>query len=350
MNSESPELVAAVAAPAADKGALAAPAVSARWWLAVAAVAVGGVVGTALLWQRLGTVQEQLARQTADSGVQAGEARSTAKQAQELAMETAAKLAVLDARLGEVALQRSQLEELIQSLSRSRDENLVVDLDSGLRLAQEQAQLTGSVEPLLTALKSAEQRVARAAQPRLTPIQRAIAKDMARIKNTALSDTPAMLLKLDELVLLADDMPVSNALPASKAAPTLERQSEESLPGWWGRVGGVIRDEIRSLVRVSRIDSPDAALLSPEQAFFVRENFKLKILNARLGLLARQSEAARADLAAAAASLTRFFDSSSRKTQAAQAALQVLQTQMRTLEVPRVDDTLAALATAAAGR
>jgi len=53
---------------------------------------------------------------------------------------------------------------------------------------------------------------------------------------------------------------------------------------------------------------------------------------------------------AASNSLTRYFDGSSRKTQTAQAALQQLQTQMRTLEVPRVDETLAALATAAAGR
>jgi len=46
-----------------------------------------------------------------------------------------------------VALQRGQLEDLIQSLSRSRDENLLVDIEAGLRMAQQQAQLTGSTEP-----------------------------------------------------------------------------------------------------------------------------------------------------------------------------------------------------------
>jgi len=112
----------------------------------------------------------------------------------------------------------------------------------------------------------------------------------------------------------------------------------------------VVREEVRGLVRVSKIENPDVALLSPEQSFFVRENFKLKVLNARLGLLSRQTDAARADLVAASNSLTRYFDAGSRKTQTAQAALQQLQTQMRTLEVPRVDETLAALATAAAGR
>ena len=151
-----------------------------RWLMVVGVLALAGLAGSVLVWQKLNNIQQQLARQSADTGIAAGEARAMAKQAQELALETAAKLAVTDAKLAEVALQRTQLEDLIQSLSRSRDENLVVDIDSALRLAQQQSQLTGSIEPLLAALKSADQRVARAAQPRLTPVQRAIARDVAR--------------------------------------------------------------------------------------------------------------------------------------------------------------------------
>jgi uroporphyrin-3 C-methyltransferase len=109
-------------------------------------------------------------------------------------------------------------------------------------------------------------------------------------------------------------------------------------------------DEMRGLVRVSRIEQPEAALLSPEQSFFLRENLKLRLLNARLGLLARQLDASRADLAAAAAMIHKYFDPAARKTLTASALLQQMQGQMKTLELPRVDDTLAALATAAAGR
>ena len=323
---------------------------SSRWLWAVGLVAAGGLLGSVMTWQKLGNIQEQLARQSADTGAQATEARANAKQAQELAMETAAKLAVTDARVSEVSLQRTQLEELMQSLSRSRDENMVVDIESAVRLAQQQAQLTGSVEPLLAALKSADQRIARAAQPRLTPLQRAIAKDVARIKGTAMADTPALLVKLDELVLLADELPVGNAVGASRAAPQLQRTPEETVGSWWIRMGLLVRDELRSLVRVSRIGDPDAALLSPEQSFFVRENLKLKLLNAKLGLLSRQIDSARADLAAAGASMGRYFDANSRKTQTAAVLLQQVQSQMRALEVPRVDETLAALSTAAAGR
>jgi uroporphyrin-3 C-methyltransferase len=316
----------------------------------IAAVAAVALLVSGMLWQRLSSIQEQLARQSADSGAQAAEARVSARQAQELAVETAAKLAVTEARLSEVALQRSQLEELMQSLSRSRDENLVVDIDAAVRLSQQQAQLTGSVEPLLAALKSAEVRVVRAAQPRLTPLQRAIARDVDRIKATAQADTPALLVKLDELVSLADDLPIANAVAIPSGNGSFKRKPDEAVTTWWVRLGALVQEEVRGLVRVSRIEDPDAALLSPEQSFFLRENLKLKLLNARLGLLSRQIDSVRADLASASMAMGRYFDASSRKTQTAMGLLQQVRGQMKALELPRVDETLAALATAAAGR
>ena len=338
-----------VAAPAASPDAK--PALPPRSVLFVlGGVALAALLASGLLWQKLSNIQEQLARQSADTGAQAIEARAMARQAQELARETAARLAVTEAKFSEVALQRTQLEELMQSLSRSRDENLVVDIESALRLAQQQAQLTGSVEPLLAALKTADQRVQRAAQPRLTPLQRAIARDVGRIKATALADTPALLVKLDELVRLADDIPVANAVATVSATGSLKRQDAETLPTWWQRALQLVGNEARGLLRVSRIEQPEAALLSPEQSFFVRENLKLKLLNARLGLLARQLESSRADLGAASMALNKYFDPTSRKTQNAATLLQQVQGQMKTLELPRVDETLAALATAAAGR
>ena len=301
------------------------------------------------LWQKLNGIQEQLARQSAESQSMSLEARTLARQAVSLAQEASARTVVFDTRLSEVALQRTQLEELMQSLSRSRDENLVVDIESALRLAQQQSQLTGSVEPLLAALKSADQRVLRAAQPRLVLLQRALAKDIDKVKSAAVSDTPTMLVKLDELVRMADELVIANAVTSARSSDKTINERSPSDMSWWQRAVAMVANEARSLVRVSRIEAPEAALLSPEQSFFLRENLKLKLLNARLGLLSRQIESARADLAVADLALKKYFDGKSRKTQSAQALLQQVQAQMFNLQLPRVDETLAVLTTAAAG-
>jgi uroporphyrin-III C-methyltransferase len=304
---------------------------------------------SSLLWQRLSGIQEQLARQSADSASQAIEARTLARQAQDLARDTAARQAVMESRLSEVAMQRTQLEELMQSLSRSRDETLVVDIESSIRLAQQQAQLSGSLDPLLAALRTADQRLARAAQPRLNRVRAAVARDIERLNAARVTDLPGLLARMDELVRQVDDLPLTNAVASGGAGGT-PREQLHADASWWQHGLVVLREEARALLRVSRIDHPDAVLVAPEQGFFLRENLKLKLLNARLAVLSRQTDSARADVASASAALNRYFDPASRKTQAAAGLLQQIQTQIRAIELPRLDETLAAIATSAAGR
>ena len=350
------------------------------WALAVALVAGVAVLVSGLLWQKLGNIQQELAKRSLDSDAQSIEARTLAKGAQDSTRELAARLALQENRISEVSLQRTQLEELMQSLSRSRDENLVVDIESALRLAQQQAQLTGSAVPLIAAMTSASQRLQRAAQPRLNPLQRALTNDMERIKSASLTDIPVLMIKVDELTRMADELPVANgmvvnsaasqgtainaaaptrALITASTASTNGSSTLSSVLAWFDgqrieaaarAAVSAIRDEARKLLRVSRIEQPEAALLSPEQSFFLRENFKLRLLNARLGLLSRQTDAARADLLSASVWLGKYFDQNARKTQAASQLLQQIQSQLKTSELPRLDETMAALATAAAGR
>ncbi len=324
-----------------------------RPWLlwGLGAVAVLALLLSVLLWQRLGRMQELLARQSQDAGQQSLEAKAWAKQAQDTVKDNAARLTLVEGRLGEVALQRGQLEELIQSLSRSRDENLVVDIDAGLRMAQQQAQLTGSTEPLLATLKSAQQRLQRAAQPRLAPVQRAIDKDLERLRSLQTPDIPGLLMRLDEGVAQMDALVLANQTPVATAVRTDEQTAERSAwPAWWSQGVQQVLEPLRDLVRISRVNAPEALLLSPEQSFFLRENLKLKLLNARLGLLSRQYDAVRADLAQTAAAVRRYADPQSRKTQQLLQLLDLAQQQLQKGESPRLDASLAALATAAAGR
>lgn len=349
-------------------------------WLALVTAALA-LLMAGLLWQKLGSTQQELARRSQDSAAVAAEGRTLAAQAQAQAQELQARLAVAEVKLSEVVLQRSQLEELMLTLSRSRDDTLVQDLESALRLAQQQGQLTGSAQPLLSALQAADQRIARAAQPRLNPVQRAIARDIQRIQGAVLTDVPALVQRLDELARQVDRWPLLNDVgpraaappkPAGKAAARSNASRSASAPSvtstsatttatavadeplawqhWWDRIWGDVSRSGRELVRVSRIDHPDAALVAPEQAFFLRENLKLQLLNARLGLLARQTASAQADVRAVEALLTRYFNGNAPEVQGALATLAQLRAELVPLELPRPDESLAALAAAAGGR
>ena len=118
----------------------------------------------------------------------------------------------------------------------------------------------------------------------------------------------------------------------------------------WEAVGSRVWDEAKGLVRVTRIDHPEAMLVAPEQAWFLRENLKLRLLNARLALLSRQFDTVQSDLRDAQGALDRYFDRTSRRVVITTELVRQVMAQARQLSLPRPDESLAALAAAQAGR
>ena len=315
----------------------------AAWLLAAIALAA-----SMLLWQKLASMQEQLARQSAEAGAQAVEARTLARQAEETVRDTAAKVAIIDTRITDLSGYRTQLDDLLQSVARTRDENLAVDLEAAVNIAQDQTQLTGRIEPLLAALRTVERRVARSGDPRLAAVGRAVARDLERVKAASIPDTAGLLARIDQLLRQVDELPAGNDVGRIGSKTSLRDTAKEPASGWWSQMGRAALDEANKLLRVSRVERPDASMMSPEQVFFVRENLKLRLQGARLAILARQYESARADLTAAQTTIGAYFDPASRRTQAAATLLQQIQASTKTADLPRVDETLIALSAAAA--
>ncbi len=340
-------------------------------------VTLVAIIALVFAWradQRVRSSERELVKRQQDSAVQAAEASLVSRQAQEGAREAAAKAALLEARLNEVAIQRTQLEALVQSVARSRDENLVSDGESALRAGMQQASLTGSAEPLVATLKQLDDRLAHADQPRLEPVRRAIARDLDRVKAANVADVATLSIRLDEAARMIDELPLLSAAeprrdagrgagaPVVGKAPVAASAAASGATGSIGEwlsthfgaaaslVAGSAWTELRSLVRITRIDQPEAMLVAPDQAFFLKENLKLRLLNARLSLMARQFDAARGDLRWAQGTIDRYFDRSSRRTQAASELLRQVEQQARQSPAVRPDDTLAALAAVAGPR
>ncbi|RZI81453.1 MAG: hypothetical protein EOP38_19340, partial [Rubrivivax sp.] len=164
----------------------------------------------------------------------------------------------------------------------------------------------------------------------------------------ALARPAPMVLNRSKAQRIAPPQPASSASGAD--SPADQSAVGDQLMQWGRSTARTAWQEAQALVRITRIRQPDAILVSPEQAFFVRENLKLRLLNARLALLSRQTASAVADLNVAQAALGKYFDTQSRKTQLLQNLLTDVATQSPQTVVPRPDDTLASLAAVAGGR
>ena len=303
----------------------------------------------ALFWvdarQRIGGTQEELARRLRDIEGDVREARSTARQSQELLREAQTKIGQLESRLAESQSQQLALEALYQELSRNRDEWQLAEIEQVLAIASQQLQLAGNIRAALLALQLAEARLARADRPQFVPIRRALARDLERVKALPAVDIAGMSTRLNSLVAAVDSLPLafderSEREPAAKSGPA---DAERGFWSFWSRLGSEIRSELRSLVVVRQVNTPDPPLLPPTQAYFLRENLRLRLLNARLSLLMRDEAGYREDMRAAQAWVRRYFDTRSKRTADALAQLKALSSASLSFEMPSISESLEAV-------
>jgi len=267
------------------------------------------------------------------------------------------KVAVLEAKQVESQGQQLALEQLYQDLAKNRDDWALAEIEQVLSTASQQLQLAGNLRGALIALQNADARLARTDRPQFIAIRRAIAKDTDNLKSLPSVDLTGIAVRLDALVAQIDQMPLlSDAKPAvvapapkSKLASPTTSESKTS-DDWrgvvlerWNSWSSDLWNELRQLVRVRVVGTPEALLLSPGEAFFARENLKLRLLNARLALLSRNDAAFRSDLAEADRALVRYFEIRSRQTQAARELIKQLQESVLNIEMPTLSHSLAAV-------
>jgi uroporphyrin-3 C-methyltransferase len=303
------------------------------------------LVLAALFWidtrNRIELTREEVARRLRDAESDSREARALARSAQDTLRDAQARLAQVEARLAESQSQQLALESLYQELARNRDEWQLAEIEQMLAIASQQLQLSGNVRAALLALQLAESRLARADRPQFQSVRRALARDIERLKALPAVDVPGMSIKLDRLIAASETLPL--AFEERTGKPPAAKRAEAPAEGWWTRFSGQLWAELRQLVVVQRVDAPQPELLPPTQAYFLRENLRLRLLNARLSLLARDEAGYRSDLRAARAWIGRYFEPRAKSVAEAVSLVNDLTAASMIFQPPEITDSLEAV-------
>lgn len=331
--------------------------------MAVIALAVLLALQTFSSHNRINSLRQDMARSLQKGNAVNAETAALARDVADQSKELQIKVGVLESRQSEAQSQQLALEQLYKDLSQNRDEWALSEIEQVLSTASQQLQLAGNVQGALIALQNADRAVSRSDTPQFLSIRRAIAADIEKLKGLPAVDLAGVALRLDNVIgrvdalpMLADETPLLPVAPvrgARKAADTTapaSRATAEPVLGvgqrmlqTWRLWSQEMWDDVRQLIRVRSVEHPEALMLSPQEAFFVRENLKLRLLNARLALLSRNETTFRDDIATAQATLNKYFDTRARVTQSAQAALRQVQANNLTIEMPTLADSLNAV-------
>ncbi|HXN15224.1 MAG TPA: uroporphyrinogen-III C-methyltransferase, partial [Usitatibacter sp.] len=237
--------------------------------LAALAIVASTVVAWIALEAFLGVraIETSMGTRFAELGGEWAQSKAGLALAQAALREAQARIAELEARVADTQGQRVALEEMYRELSRGADERVLAEIEQMLVLASQQLQLAGNVRGALAALQAADQRLARAEKLPAAPLRRAINQDMERLKAVPQLDTVGIALKIDALIAQADTLPlvIAETLPAARV--TRYRSPDEA---GFARAARDIWDQMRGLVRIRDLETPDVALLSPAQSYFLR--------------------------------------------------------------------------------
>jgi len=317
-------------------------------WAAIIAIGLA-IAAAAYAHVQLGDLRKESARRLGELEQATLRANETANRADAEARAARERTALLEARLAEEQGQREALEQLYADLSRGRDEAVLVEVERLVAMAVQELSISGNVATALAALQTADVRLARTDSARFLPLRRMIARDIERLKVAPTVDIAGMAVKLDQIAAGVDSWPLlSDARAASAAAPAPTPETVAPSPGtsWWERWIERLQAELgeyRDLVVLRRVETPESLLLQPQQQQLLRLQIRMRLLTARSALLTRNDRLFRADLLEAQALITRHVDVRQPNVAAALATIRQFATTALSMEVPQINDSLAAV-------
>ena len=290
--------------------------------------------------QKLLDTQQEVTRRLAEAEAAGNEERGVQKALREQVESLQAKLGALEGKLNEFQGEATALQSLYQDMARNREEATLLEAEQAITLAVQQLQLAGNVPVALLALQSADMRLARLDRPPYLPLRKALAGDLAKLNALPVVDVPGISLRLEQTLLAVDKFSLA---AYGRPQQTPEKTVPAEASSAWQAALADFWQELKSLVRIQRFDREEPVLLAPGQAFFLRENLKLRLLNARLALLSRDQSTFRNELKVAQGWLASHFLSEDPSVQAAQNTLrQMLATEIN-VALPDLHDSQNAL-------
>ncbi|MBI1772833.1 MAG: uroporphyrinogen-III C-methyltransferase [Burkholderiales bacterium] len=317
---------------------------------------------------QISNLREEVAKRLQTADTNSSETKVLARNVQETAKEIQSKVILLEGKQSEAQSQQLALEQLYQDLSKNRDDWALAEIEQVLATASQQLQLAGNVQGALIALQNADGRLAKSDKPQFISIRRAIAKDIERLKSLPALDLPGVALRLDSVIAQIDHIPLWSdeksvvsatppkaplrVLPKSSVTARTEKKTVDDveeitwsmrLQDGWQSFSSEMWNEVKQLIRVRNVETPDVLLLTPSQSYFARENLKLRLLNARLALLSRNESIFRSDMIAAQDAIGKYFDTRAKQTQTVQALLRQVQGSNLSIEMPTLGESLNAV-------
>jgi len=194
-----------------------------------------------------------------------------------------------------------------------RKDWLLTESEYLIKLAIYRLLFERDVDTAIIALESSDQRLRETGDPGILGVRDVIAKAMQALKQVPQADLTGLSLQLSAINQQIDKLPLATPDPKS-AEPQQVNKAGENVKTW-SELPAAIWTDLKGLIKVRHHDKPIGPMLAPKERFFLIENLRLQIEQARLAMLSGHPEIYKERLNTAISWITEHFDNNEKITQ-----------------------------------
>jgi len=261
-------------------------------------------------------------------------------QNQQFAQQFNQRLAAMDA--GQKALTK-YVEVIRDKDQHLRKDWLVMEAEYLIQLANYRLLFERDINTAIVALHSADVRLKDAADPALLNTRKLLAASIQSLKQVDQADLAGLSLTLSAVSKELESLPLNTPDPIAKAHAANSDMAETNKVSSWKDLPAAIWRDLKTLIVIRDHDQPVGPLLSPQQRFFLVENLRLQLEQARLAMLTGQVDVFHERIQTAIQWIEMHFDKEAVLTKSTMDTLQQLSHAAIAPELPDISAAYQAL-------
>ncbi len=182
---------------------------------------------------------------------------------------------------------KKTIQVFLKQNRHSRHDWLITEAEYLIKLANYRLILAHDVPTSISALRAADERLREVGNPRFIPLRQAIAFDIQQLKSVTRIDMVGLSLKLNAIQKQLEDLPLKTPTPETIQQKN-QHPTQLSQIDSWKQLPMAIWQDLLKLFRIQTHNEQIQPLLSPEHRFFLVQNLKLQLEQARLALINNQ--------------------------------------------------------------
>ncbi|MEE9552502.1 MAG: uroporphyrinogen-III C-methyltransferase [Gammaproteobacteria bacterium] len=234
------------------------------------------------------------------------------------------------------------LEILYQRQPANNEEWALVEIEYLLIIATHRLLLEKDIATALAAIEAADLRLKDLGNPRLIPVREQLATDINKLRSISPVDISGLALYLADLINRSDTLQLKgNVISKEQKDKNALQSINEDIS--WRDLPTILWQELKGLVVIKRSGETRQALLLADEEYFLYQNLRLELENARLSVLRRDTENLRTSINILRTWLDQYFNTNDAAVANVLETLEKMASVVLDPELPDINSSLESL-------